>query len=379
MEDDICRRGFALGSAAALGSLAYPAHALAEGRLKDIAAQSGIVFGSAIDYPDSHIFLNADVSKIYLEQCAVFATGYQLLWSQNQFSPNVAFDFAKADKVFDFATANGASVGAHPLIWHQFVPNWVQREVGKEGGRKIIETHVQTLIDRYRGRTNYWVVVNEPFDWNKRRSDGLIPCAYADAFGEEYIDISFAAAQDIDPNALLVLNEVGMEHDYPDAARKRQKVISTIKRLKNKNIQIDAIGIQAHLRPNFPFNRSKFRSFIRDIQRLGLEVIITEMDVEDGSLPGNIDRRDARVGKTMRDFVNTVVGTQACRIVVTWGLLNQHSWLNKPVANMGKWDLRNRRSDNLPHRPLLYDESLQPTAAWNAIAKALSGHNVPIR
>jgi endo-1,4-beta-xylanase len=374
----INRRGFVLGTIGTAGC--FPGSVLASTKaLKDIAAESGILFGSAIDYPDYHIFLNEKVARTYAEQCAIFATGYQPLWSQNQPSPNVPFDFSRTDRVFDFATKHGAKVAAHPLIWHQFVPAWARREVIRENGRKIIENHVQTLMDRYRGRVHYWVVVNEPFDWKQRRDDGLIPCPYADAFGEEYIDISFAAAQDMDPTALLVLNEVGMEHEYPDARRKRRKVIQTIERLQSKGLRIDAIGIQGHLRPDFPFDKNAFRAFIRRVQRLGLEVIITELDVDDRALPANIARRDQEVGRVMRGFINSVVGTNACRTILTWGLLNEYSWLNRPAANMDKWDLRNPRKDRLPHRPLLYDDNVRPTAAWDAVAKALSGFNVPAR
>ena len=37
------------------------------------------------------------------------------------------------------------------------------------------------------------------------------------------------SSAEADPSARLVLNEVGMEHDYPDAQRKRDLVIRTVR------------------------------------------------------------------------------------------------------------------------------------------------------
>ena len=330
------------------------------------------MFGSAIDYPDTHVFHDEKVAALYVEQCGIFTSGFQPLWSQNQPTRDTPFDFFRMDRLVKFAKDHNRRIAGHPLIWHQFVPHWVKLAFEAGDGQAVMEHHIQALMDRYRGQMEYWVVVNEPFDWEKRRADGMIPGPFAEAFGEAYVDIAFAAAAEVDPTAKLVLNEVGTEDNYPTGKRKRAKIIKTIQRLQDKNIRIDAIGVLGHLRPDFPFSRSAYRSFLNKIKSLGLEVIITELDVEDSALPGDFARRDAAVGKTMRDFINLCVGTRACTTVLTWGLINGHSWLNKPVAGMDKWDLRNPRKDGLPHRPLLYDDDLQPTAAREAVAKALT-------
>jgi len=372
--DKFSRRGFISGASASLALGTLPAFG-AVNSLGQLAASKGIVFGSALDYPDKRIFNSSSVAGIYRQQCRQFVMGHQLILGQNQRSAGSSFSFARADRAVSFARKSGIPMAGHAAIWHNFAPNWLASAVQKHGAQKIIEDHVGKVVGRYRGQMKYWVVVNEPFDWQKRRSDYIIPTPYAEGLGAEYIDVAFQAAAKADPNARLVLNEVGMEHDYPDARRKRKLVVQTIKRLQKKGIPIHAIGIQGHLRPQFPFNKSGFRSFLNSVSRLGLKIMITELDVDDNSLPTDIGQRDKLVAKEIRAFLDVCLSNKACDYVMMWGLINKWNWMNLPEqripAGMSEFDLRLPRKDGKPHRPTLYDDALQPTLAWHAVAQSL--------
>ncbi len=367
------RRTF-LGTSAAALLLAQRPDASTQS-LAQIAASRGIRFGSAIDYPDRRITGDPRVAAIYMRECSDFVFGHQLIWGQRQRSRNARFDFSAADRIATFAARGGKRMNGHAAIWHNFLPAWVHSSVTSANAEEIIRAHVRNLVGRYRGRMGYWTVVNEPFDWQRRRKDGLIPSPFSESLGAEFIDIAFDEAARADPGARLVLNEVGMEHNYPDAARKRAMALTTAKRLKKRGIPIHAIGVQAHLRPDFPFSKSKWRSFVKKVGRLGLRLYITEMDVEDRSLPSDIAARDRAVGKTMADFLDATLSGKTCDTVMMWGLMNRLNWLNlpeQPRPQMDKWDLRLPRRDGLPHRPTLFDDANQPTAAYAAVAEALA-------
>ena len=371
---NLSRRHVLAGATAAAANMAFPSWA-ATAPLKTIAGKKGIQFGSALDWPDHRIFGNPKVGAIYAKQCSQFVMGHQLMWNQNQRQKNHALSFAKADRAVSFARKHGVKMAGHAAIWHGSAPHWLAGEVAKGNGKKLIVNHVSQMLDHYRGQFNYWVVVNEPFDYHKRRKDGLFPTPFADALGEDYIDLAFQVAAEADPTAILVLNEVGLEHDYPDAQRKRSMMIKTVKRLKKKGIPIHAVGLQAHLVPHYPFNKSKFRNFLAQIQRLGLKVYLTEMDVDDNSFPTDPARRDKGVAKMIKGFLDVCLANPACDTVVMWGLINKYNWLNWPEQKrpdkISKYSLQLPRKDGTPHRPTLYDDALQPTLAWHAVAAAL--------
>lgn len=72
------------------------------------------------------------------------------------------FTFEGADAVVDFAAANGDEIRCHTLIWYSQLPTWVS-----QGGFDnatlidIMETHINEVMGRYKGKCTYWDVVNE--------------------------------------------------------------------------------------------------------------------------------------------------------------------------------------------------------------------------
>jgi hypothetical protein len=91
--------------------------------LKDVAAERGIVFGSAIDYPDAVVLYDRTVSALDERECAVFVCGYQLLWSQNETHPN-SFSFMKAEGFADFVSKAKAKAVGDKAIWDAFTPSF---------------------------------------------------------------------------------------------------------------------------------------------------------------------------------------------------------------------------------------------------------------
>ena len=119
------------------------------------------------------------------------------------------------------------------------------------------------------------------------------------------------------------------------------------------------------------FNEKRYRDFLGEISARGLKIVISELDVLDIGAPSNIIRRDQVVADVYRCFLSAALDEPAVKAVVTWGLSNRYTWLN------AKNDLAFARPDGLPTRPLLFDDAFQPTAAFDAVVKALKA--APLR
>jgi endo-1,4-beta-xylanase len=92
-----------------------------------------------------------------------------------------------------------------------------------------------------------------------------------------------------------------------------------------------------------------------------MKIFITELDVQDGTLPADAATRDRAVAAIYSKFLAATLRQPAVRGIVTWGLADSFTWISgyKP------------RHDGLPVRPLPFDANYQPKAAYYAIAETL--------
>ena len=207
-----------------------------------------------------------------------------------------------------------------------------------------------------------WHVVNEPLRLADGRSDGLRQTPYLTAFGPGYLHELFFLAASLDPNAVLVLNEMGLEYDSPQAEQKREAMVRLLETAVTHGVPISSLGIQSHLNAQ-DFRTDAHRSFatwLRRISELGISIMLTELDVDDRGLEGDVAMRDETVANVYRDYVSLVLEHADLRSVTLWGLSDDRSWLN---ADEGGSDAR----------PLALDRHLQRKPAWHELA-ALLGH-----
>ena len=77
--------------------------------------------------------------------------------------------------------------------------------------------HIRTVMGHFKGRIHEWDVVNEAMTWDQAESwDGLSPSiwkriARSQQETYDYIDQAFWAAHEADPDALLYINDYGIE------------------------------------------------------------------------------------------------------------------------------------------------------------------------
>jgi endo-1,4-beta-xylanase len=90
---------------------------------------------------------------------------------------------------------------------------------------------------------------------------------------------------------------------------------------------------------------------------LGLEIHITEMDVQIQNLPGALEERLARQAEVYAGILQTALRFPQFKAFTTWGLTDRYSWIPGMTGR--------------PDAPLLFDEYYQPKPAYEAVYQAL--------
>jgi len=338
--------------------------------LRAHAAARGLLYGAAIvpELLDVDGFAAGTTSdgytKLVAEQANIVVAENAMKWKALR--PTAAtFDFTQADKLMRFADLASQKVRGHNLCWHESIPDWFKGTATKENARKLLTDHIQTVAGRYRGRIHSWDVVNEAIEPKDDRGDGLRKSPWLELIGPDYLELAFTTAAQADPSAKLAYNEYGIELDTPEETAKRSFVLMLLRRLKARGIPIHAVGIQSHLQATPPAPGQGLVAFIRDVKALGLEVYITEMDVNTHKLPGGPELQDAAVAQVYQDYPRMVLAEPNVMALLTWGITSVHSWVNQSTQ---PWA---RRPDGARQRPLPFDDNLQPLPAFRALRDAI--------
>ena len=267
-----------------------------------------------------------------------------------------------------FAEAHGMRVHGHNLCWNILNPGWVAAVINKDNARSILEDHIETVAGRYRGRIDSWDVVNEPVRINARRPDGLSTGPWLDNLGTEYFDVAFNATKAADPGALRVLNLDNAEQatQIGDAVRKAS--LALVQDLVKRGVPVQAVGLESHLQTSFPVLNEGRTTFIKQVRDLGLEVLVTELDIDDTNAPGPDDARRALVAKYYYDYLRDVVPVAHPKRIIFWSFTDKDNWYDWGAKHA--WYLK--RADGENHLTGLITADAQPTPALAAVKAALS-------
>ncbi|MDR3776454.1 MAG: endo-1,4-beta-xylanase [Terracidiphilus sp.] len=323
------------------------------------ASKHGLVAGAAVVVRA----LDGDpaMQKLIAEQYGMIVPEGELKWralrpAQDQ------FDFAQSDALFAFAKEHHLLVRGHTMVWHNSVPDWLQNSSKELDVRKLLVDHIHTVAGRYRGRVHSWDVVNEAILPADGREDNLRKSFWFERIGPDYLDIAFRAAREADPQAKLTYNDYGVEYDKPDESVRRAAILSLLRGMQKRNVPLDAVGIQAHIKAGSPFSVGKgLAEYIESVRQLGLEVYLTEMDVnEDDLLFNDVAQRDKEIAKTYHDFLSVALANPAVKNLLTWGVSDRRTWLNDGPTH-------HRKQPNRPQRSLPFDDAYRPKETFFAI------------
>lgn len=323
-----------------------------------LAARSGLLYGASTSTAD---LTSPYLLEAILRDCSIITPEYELKWDKVSPTPGEP-DFRGAERLAAFAAGAGIALRGHTLWWHEAIPPWLA-EATSDLFVKAAQAHLASTVSRFAGGMHSWDVVNEPLHLEHGRDDGLRRSPFLEALGPGYLGLAFKAAADLDPGAVLVLNEMGLEYASPAAEAKRLAMLRLIERERKAGTPIHALGLQAHLDAmDQPRRHPQLSAFLREIGALGLTIMITEMDVSDARCPRDRRVRDTLVAETYRCFLEVVLESCTTLAVQTWGLSDARTWLTTARP----------RPDGAALRPLPLDRAGRRKPAWHALAAALS-------
>ena len=256
-------------------------------------AGSGLIpFGAAVR--SDVLVSDASYRAAIIANCQIIVPEGGMKWPDIRPSRN-EYRFEKADELVDFARQNAMEIRGHTLAWYGAMPAWTSAIDSRAEAEHELVDYIATVVSRYRGAIPSWDVVNEPLaDW-PQDATSLRPSVWTTHLGPDYLPIALRAAAAADPDARLVLNEYDIEFEGPRFAARRKALLQLLRGLRDRGVPLHGIGLQAHLFADRAIDRDGLQSFLGEIAELELDVLITELDVIDHELPGNVSERDAQV------------------------------------------------------------------------------------
>ncbi|CAM3367903.1 endo-1,4-beta-xylanase [Marinicrinis lubricantis] len=285
------------------------------------------------------------------------------------------FQWEQADRMVQFARENKMELRFHTLVWHNQTPDWffldaegkpmenetdpVKREANKKLLLERLDTHVRTIVERYKDDIRSWDVVNEVIE--PADPDGMRASLWYKLTGTEYIETAFRAAREAGGSDIkLYINDYGTDDPV-----KRDRLAELVTELLDKGVPVDGVGHQTHISIHWPTVDSIIES-MRKFHELGLDNLVTELDMSlyawnDRSdfgedIPEEILQKQAdRYGELFEAFRSN---QELLSGVVLWGIADDHTWLSSfPVTRT--------------EAPLLFDELLQAKPAFWAVVDPL--------
>ncbi|KQV40060.1 endo-1,4-beta-xylanase [Massilia sp. Root335] len=336
--------------------------------LKDAAAHKGMRFGTAISHGRNQ-FGDPAYRALVERECNLIVLENEMKWQAVEPAPGKP-NFGAADDVIAWAKDKGIAVRGHNLFWQaeKWLPAWVAKQnFGAQPGKaveQLMRTHVSTVCGHFGKAIKSWDVVNEavdPADGKLRQNALTRPLGAV-----EQIDLAFRLAREYAPQAQLVYNDY-MRGDA-GSARHRAGVLSLLAELKKRGTPVGALGLQSHIGSWDETDRGRadlveWRKFLDEASAMGYDLLITELDVNDRRLPGDIAKRDAGVAAATRDYLDVTLSYPRLRDILVWGLADNVSWLQT-------WDEAPRK-DKLPMRPTPFDDHLKAKPMRQAIIDAI--------
>jgi endo-1,4-beta-xylanase len=317
----------------------------------------------------------ADVAAMALvkEQFNSITPENALKWERVHPEPD-KYSFEPVDQFVALGEKHKMFIVGHTLIWHQQTPNWVFEDgAGKPADREALlqrmRDHIFAVVGRYKGRINGWDVVNEAIE-----DDGSLRKAkWLEIIGPDYVQKAFEFARQADPKAELYYNDFNLwKKDKIDG------VVRLVRDLQSKGVRVDGIGEQGHWGLDYP-PLDEAEAAIQAFAALGVNIMITEMEVDVLPFPGETQGADISLNfelqkhlnpypETLPDSMQQALAKRYAELftlfhkhrdkisrVTLWGVHDGQSWKND-------WPVRGRTN-----YPLLFDRQYRPKPAFEAV------------
>jgi GH35 family endo-1,4-beta-xylanase len=170
-----------------------------------------------------------------------------------------------ADRVVEWAQANGIKLHGPPLFWANDLAPW-QAELRGEDLKAAMLRRIESAVPRYRGKLEFWDVENEllHFDF------------FPEQLGPEIRAWMFKEVRKRDPKVKLMVNEYDIIEGYePDNVERYKEII---RGLLAQGAEIDTIGVQGHFVEDKYVDPVEVYRRLDSLAELGIPIWITEFD-----------------------------------------------------------------------------------------------------
>lgn len=273
------------------------------------------------------------------------------------------FVFDQPDVNLAFAGKHGMEMRGHTLVWYGAMPDWTNGISSATEAEKELTRHIEVVMGHCLGRIKSWDVVNEPIADDPAKLSDLRPLIWRERLGDDYVALALRTAAAVDPSAQLVINEYDIEFVGDRYRRRRDALLHLIRTLKDGDVPLHAVGLQGHLHGDLEIDSHGLSAFVAAVHEMGLDVLVTELDVIDDRLPGPADLRDALAAARAYEFLAAIRAAARPTAMLTWGITDKYTWV--PI-----WF---KRKDGLPNRPLPLDADYRPKPLMRVIEHFRSG------
>ncbi|MEX3007061.1 endo-1,4-beta-xylanase [Hoeflea sp. TYP-13] len=322
-------------------------------------AKRRVPFGAALEY--RHFINDPDYTALFVNHCDMIFPMNALKWDALQGAPG-EFNYLPAEGIVSFAETLGRGTYGHTFVWWNALPAWVEKIDSAAKAEEVLVSHVQNVAAHFAARVPSWDVVNEVVAHDPVNEGPWRDSLWMRLLGPSHVDIAFAAAAEAAPGAELAINDYDLEFRGARYDARRTAMLDLVRRLQDKGLRVDTVGIQGHLYPEVPIGHEELERFITDLKALGVGYRITEIDVIDWKLPRDASRRDDMAAEHVGNFLDAAFSAELPRSVSTWGLSDRYSWIPDVMPH--------RRGGK--NRPLPFDENLKPKPMYEVIQRYLA-------
>lgn len=263
-------------------------------------------FGSTMNHQIAYNTIYQDFFKQNFSRATV---EFLTQWRATELVRDVE-DYTYTDMAIEFAQANGIKTKGHALAYPlaDYLPDWLLTLPAAEVQDQLDE-RIASIAARYDGKLTGWDVSNEMLekDW------------LAETLGESYRAWMFQKARETSPNAVLSVNEYGMEKSTLKTRRYRELIEGLIA----DGADVGEIGLQSHY---FWGNVSPkgIDIALTELGNLGINFYFTEFDVT------NVDVSER--AKALETFYRYAFSRPEANGITMWGFWAGSHWLGADAS-----------------------------------------------
>lgn len=275
-----------------------------------------------------HRFPDADQEATYQRRFASLFNAATLGFYWASFEPEEGKpQYDRVDRAVAWCQERLITPKGHPLAWDHDAssPKWLPVDLCEVG--ELSSERVKDIVTRYRGRIDWWDVVNEPRHLgNPRfRQEAHNHMGQWGAWlgPHEYTSGHLKVARKANPNALLTVNEHQLDAGY----------LALLESLRERGRWLfDIVGLQSHMHDG-PWPLTRVWELCETFRSLGLPLHFTEITVLSGPRTGSAvpwgptePELESKQAEYVAQLYTLLFSHPAVGAAIWWDLADRGAW-----------------------------------------------------